>query len=113
MKKTLVVLFSLLLFSALLLALAGCGTSGGTAGSQPENMGDVVNNAKQQADSAARESNLRLIDSAVQQYNAQYGTWPTDISQLAPYFARGVPTDPAGGTYYLTNENGEVNAAVR
>lgn len=117
-------LLSLLLL-ALLLALtavffAGCGGgSGGGAdesGIQEKSLMDVpevVNTAKQGASNAAREANLRTIDSAVQAFYATEGVYPTNVNQLVPAYLRTVPVDPLGGTYYIASEGGVARAAVR
>jgi hypothetical protein len=121
MKRATSVALSLLLITALALALAGCGSeSESSIGSQPAagsgsstGTGNTINGVEQQAANAVREANLKMIDSAIQQYNAANGAYPTDISQLSQYFARGVPTDPLGGTYYIATQNGVATAAVR
>ena len=113
MRKTAALALSLMVITAL--ALAGCGSgSKSSTGSHPSTeLGNTINSVEQQAGNAAREANLRLIDAAIQQYYATSGSYPTDISQLSQYFARGVPTDPLGGTYYITTQNGVATAAVR
>ncbi len=113
MGRKLITIIALLMLAVTVVAVAGCGGSGTSSKSSEPGVGDVVNNAKNQANSAAREANLRMIDSAIQQYYANAGSWPTDISQLSQYFSGGVPTDPGGGTYYIATENGEAKAAVR
>ncbi len=114
MKKAIPALLPALLLTAMLLSLAGCGSSSGSSTSSgPSGPGPAVNSIEQRAGAAAREANLRLIDSAIEAYYASTGAWPTSISQLSGYFARGVPTDPLGGTYYLINKGGQVRAAVR
>ncbi len=120
-KRAAFIALSLLVITTLALALAGCGSgTSSSTGSQPApgsqsptDLGNGINSVEQRAGNAAREANLRMIDSAIQQYFAANGSYPTDISQLAQYFARGVPTDPLGGTYYLTTRNGVTAAAVR
>jgi hypothetical protein len=109
------VVFALLLIAALTIALVGCGSgSGATNGSQPGgNTGDTINSVEQQANAAAREANLRMIDSAIQMYYTENNSYPTNINQLTQYFSGGVPSDPAGGTYYIKVENGMAKAAVR
>ncbi|MFH1149330.1 MAG: hypothetical protein V1748_02530 [Actinomycetota bacterium] len=93
------------------LFVAGCGSSTNPAAtSEP---GGTIENVQQQALDVAREANLKLIDSAIQQYYAQNGTWPTSINQLLEYFGGKMPTDPAGGTYYIVTQGGEAKAAVR
>ena len=121
MKRATFIALSLLAITALALALAGCGSgSKSSTGSQPAtgsqsptDLGNTINNVEQQTGNAAREANLKLIDAAIQQYYAANGSYPTDISQLSQYFARGVPTDPLGGTYYITTQNGVATPAVR
>lgn len=108
-------LFVLLAFTA---GVAGCGSSGGTAsdsspaGQSAEETG-TINTIRQKADSAASSANLRLIDSAIQQYYAATGDYPTTINQLSQYFTGGLPVDPSGGAYYLVVEGGVPRAAVR
>lgn len=106
---------AVLLLPALLIAVAsGCGGRPGTAEySRPGEPGSTAGEPRRQAGGAARQANLRMIDSAVQQYFVTNGEWPTVIGQLAPYFSRGIPADPEGGTYCLVNAGGEVKAAVR
>jgi hypothetical protein len=88
-----------------LLLVAGCG-----AVTEPV---ETIENVQNQALDVARQANLRLIDSAIQQYYVQNGTWPTGINQLLEYFGGKMPTDPAGGTYYIVMQGGEAKAAVR
>lgn len=119
MRKTAALALSLMVITTL--ALAGCGSgSKSSTGSQPStgsqsptDLGNTINGVEQQASNAAREANLRLIDAAIQQYYATNGSYPTSISQLSQYFSRSVPTDPLGGTYYITTRNGVATAAVR
>ena len=89
----------------------GCGSK--TAETQSATEGGFIEQTKQQANEAARQANLRTIDSAVDLYYASNGSYPADISQLAPEFLPRIPTDPAGGTYYLTTEGGRPKAAVK
>jgi hypothetical protein len=115
MGKAPAIIFSLLLIAALMLGVVGCGSgSKNTTQSQPSNsVGDTIDNVQEQAYSAAREANLRIIDTAIQQYYAENGNYPTSLSQLSQFFSGGVPSDPAGGQYYITTENGVAKAAVR
>ena len=113
MKKTLAAALSLLLVCTLLSVLAGCGDSGSKPASQPVEETGGINEIQQRAYSAAREANLRMIDSAIQSYYAENGAYPTSITQLAQYFAGGVPRDPEGGTYYIITQGGVAKAAVR
>jgi hypothetical protein len=106
-------MIALLVLVVTVVAVAGCGGSGTSSKTSAPGVGDVVNNAKNQANGAVREANLRMIDSAIQQYYASTGSWPTDVSQLSQYFSGGLPTDPGKGTYYITTENGQAKAAVR
>lgn len=96
----------------------GCGGSGGTASDsspadEPAEETGTVNSVRQKADSAAGNANLRMIDSAIQQYYTANGDYPTSINQLSRYFVGGLPVDPSGGTYYLVVEGGVPRAAVR
>lgn len=114
-----------LLFLALLLALtavflAGCGGSGGSSdgenaieGKSLLDVPEVVNTAKQGASNAARESNLRIIDSAIQGYYVSEGAYPTTVEQMVPTYLKSVPVDQLGGTYYIMSQNGAATAAVR
>lgn len=88
-----------------LLLVAGCGGVTDPA--------ETIENVQNQALDVARQANLRIIDSTIQQYYAQNGTWPTNMSQLVEFFGGKVPTDPAGGTYYIVMQGGEAKAAVR
>jgi PBP1b-binding outer membrane lipoprotein LpoB len=115
MGKLSKVILALLMVSALTVVLVGCDSGSDTTnGSQPAGeTGDTINSVKQQANSAAREANLRMIDSAIQMYYTENNSYPTSINQLSQYFSGGVPSDPAGGTYYIKVENGAAKAAVR
>jgi hypothetical protein len=116
MGKALPVVLSLLLIAVLMATVAGCDLlSSGNSNKTEQSSGaaDTVKGIKQKANSAAREANLRIIDAAIEAYQAENGEPPASISQLSQYFSRGVPSDPAGGTYYITTENGETKAAVR
>jgi hypothetical protein len=74
---------------------------------------EQVETIERKADTAAREANLRMIDTAVQMYYAEDGIYPSNINQLVPRYFNSVPTDSAGGTYYLVKEGGTVKAAVK
>jgi len=115
MGKAPAIIFSLLLLAALMLGVVGCGSgSKNMTQSQPSSgVSGVVNSVEQQANSAARQANLRMIDTAIQQYYAENGNYPTSLDQLSQFFSGGVPSDPAGGQYYITTENGVSKAAVR
>lgn len=115
MKKALAAALSLLLFCALLSALSGCGSSGSGSkpASQPVEETGGINEFQQRAYNAAREANLRMIDSAIQFYYAENEAYPTSLTQLTQFFARGVPADPMGGTYYIITQGGVAKAAVR
>ncbi len=102
-----------LLVVALTLFAVGCGGSGSDDSSKDSEPGGTINEMEQEANEAAREANLRTIDSAIQTYYATNGTYPTDISQLSTYFVRGIPRDPMGGTYYIVVQGGEAKAAVK
>ncbi len=113
MKKVFVTGLLLVLLCSLLSALAGCGSSGSKPASQPTEETGGIDGVQQRAFDAAREANLRMIDSAIQAYYAENGAYPTSITQLTQSFARGVPADPAGGTYYILTQGGVAKAAVR
>lgn len=113
MKKIRLTFLFLVLVPVLLSALAGCGGGGGEASSAPPDTGGFVNSVEQNAGGAARQANLRMIDSAIQMYQSNTGEYPTSVDQLVQYFAGGIPADPLGGTYYIANQGGEAKAAVR
>jgi streptomycin 6-kinase len=111
MFKAPIAILSLLLIAVMALTVTGCSLSSDNAtDSEPSG---TIDSVKQQANTAAREANLRIIDSAIQAYYAEQGTYPTSLNQLSQYFASGVPSDPAGGTYYIVTENGVAEAAVK
>ena len=110
-KRILAVLVMPILILSVVAVSAGCGSK--TTGTQSATEGGFINQTREAANDAARESNLRTIDSAVDFYYAENGTYPTDINQLIPTYLPKVPTDPAGGTYYLTTEGGIPKAAVK
>jgi hypothetical protein len=112
MKRTLAAVLSLLLLTSLASVVVGCGKSEKPTENKSEPTG-TINSVEQGTGAAIREANLRQIDSAVQQYYVTNGTYPTSITQLSQYFVRGVPVDPAGGTYYLFDQGGVPRAAVR
>ncbi|MBU4173365.1 MAG: hypothetical protein KKB90_11095 [Actinobacteria bacterium] len=99
------VLFLMVIFVATAV-LAGCETPMEEAVEQVE----VI---ERKADTTAREANLRMIDSAVQMYYTEEGVYPSNISQLVPSYFSEIPTDSAGGTYYLVKEGATVKAAVK
>ncbi|MBU4194429.1 MAG: hypothetical protein KKF66_05470 [Actinobacteria bacterium] len=86
--------------------LAGCEV-------EPSKVIEEGQQVERQADTAVREANLRMIDAAVRMYYAEEGDYPSTIGQLVPGYFGKVPTDPAGGTYYLVKEGGAVKAAVK
>ncbi|MDD5748324.1 MAG: hypothetical protein PHP64_04640 [Actinomycetota bacterium] len=97
-----------LLFSIFALLFVGCGKT------EPEKAIEQIPKTVDTAKQTAREANLTSINRAIDAYYAENGTYPTDISQIAPYMLRGVlPVDPLGGTYYLIFEGGVPKAAVR
>ena len=69
----------------------------------------VYNISKAKAEASACQANLRMIDSAIQQYmfnnNITEGlgaNFPLD--NLKEYFSDGVPKCPSGGTYSVTTD---------
>jgi len=110
-KRILAVFVIPILVLSVIAVLAGCGSK--TTGTQSATEGGFINQTKEAANDAAREANLRTIDSVIDAYYAENGTYPTDISQLVPTYLPQIPTDPAGGTYYLTTEGGIPKAAVK
>jgi hypothetical protein len=111
LKRIMSVFVMLLLILSIVAVSAGCGSK--TTGTQSATEGGFIEQTKEGANDAAREANLRMIDSAVEVYYAENGTYPTDINQLIPTSLPKVPTDPAGGTYYLVMEGGRPKAAVK
>ncbi len=57
--------------------------------------------ARGNAENRSCQDNLRTIDGAIMQYDAEYNTYPTNITSLVPSFIRNYPTCAAGGTYSL------------
>lgn len=102
------------------MVLGGCG--GQSAGPQgevgsnpasPDNLPQDLSNIKNQANDAARQANLLIINNAIQMYIATEDNNPTSINQLVPQYLPKVPTDPAGGTYYIQVVGGQAKAAVQ
>jgi hypothetical protein len=107
-KAVCCVLMMALIAGAVLVVVAGCDPTGT---SQTVEQGSQV---EQQAINAARQANLAIINSAIAAYEAEHdGEPPTDISQLTSYFGGKIPTDPGGGTFYLTTEGGQTKAAIK
>ena len=104
-KRSIVMVLALILVLSVMVVFAGCGAR--------EQKIETLDGLKQEAESSAREANLRMIDSAVQMYYADNGQYPTDINQLAPQYIPTMPGDPGGGTYYLEVEGGVPKAAVK
>ncbi|MBK5092363.1 MAG: hypothetical protein JJE48_02460 [Actinobacteria bacterium] len=101
----------LILFLSVVAVLAGCGST--TTETQSATEGGLLKETQEAANEAAREANLRIIDSSVELYYAENGTYPSDINQLVPTYLPKIPTDPAGGTYYLVMEGEQPKAAVK
>lgn len=53
------------------------------------------------AEASACAANLRMIDSAIQQYKMNEGEAPENIEALDAYFLDGVPRCPSGGNYEI------------
>jgi len=104
-RRTFVVVL-LLMVALLMVLLTGC------LGTQEASV-EPVEGIQRKADTAAREANLRMIDTAVQMYYAEEGDYPSEINQLVPSYFSEIPTDSAGGTYYLVKEGVTVKAAVK
>lgn len=64
----------------------------------------VYNASTEKAEAGACEANLRMIDSAIQQYKMNEGNAPTDIEALGDYFLDGVPHCPSGGEYSIVSK---------
>jgi hypothetical protein len=110
-KRIMSVFVMLLLVLSVAVVSVGCGSK--MTGTQSATEGGFINQTREAANDVAREANLRTIDSAIDVYYAENGTYPTDINQLVPELLPKLPTDPAGGTYYLTTEGGIPKAAVK
>ena len=110
-KRVLAVLVLSLMVLSIVAVSGGCGRK--TTGTQSATEGGFIERTKGAANDAARQANLRTIDLAVELYYASKGSYPTDISQLGPEYLPKVPTDPAGGTYYLVMEGERPKAAVK
>lgn len=110
-KRIISVFVMLLLILSVAAVSAGCGSK--TTGTQSATEGGLIEQTMEVANEATRQANLRTIDSAVEVYYATKGSYPTDINQLVPELLPKLPTDPAGGTYYLTTEGGMPKAAVK
>jgi hypothetical protein len=105
-----------LMVALLAVLLTGCMGTQESAVEPVEESADEpvkVEGIQRKADAAARESNLRMIDTAVQMYHSEEGVYPSNINQLVPMCFSKIPTDPAGGTYYLVKEGATVKAAVK
>ena len=109
-RRLVLTIVALLAFSAVAV-LAGCGSK--TNGTQSATEGGFIQQTQKAANDAAREANFRIINTAVEVYYAEVGTYPTDINQLVPTYLPKIPTDPTGGTYYLVMEGGIPKAAVK
>lgn len=70
--------------------------------------GGVVDNAKD----ASCRTNLRSIDGATAQYQAEFGVWPADVDALVTTkYLKDVPEDPhAGATAYTIDSSGAAHA---
>lgn len=102
-----VMALSLVLVVSVILA-AGCGGQ--------STVGQFVNpvqSIKQNANNQVRAMNLQVINMSIQTYYTENGKYPTNMSQLSKYFMKGIPADPAGGSYYIVMKNGVAKAAVR
>lgn len=63
----------------------------------------VYNASTAKAEKGACEANLRMIDSAIQQYKMNEGEAPENIEALGDYFLD-EPKCPSGGTYDIASE---------
>ncbi|MCD6393785.1 MAG: prepilin-type N-terminal cleavage/methylation domain-containing protein [Planctomycetes bacterium] len=63
-----------------------------------------AHNAKQNA----CDTNVDVINSAIEMYNADTGSYPSamsDVTGSTTYFPDGAPTCPLGGTYSMNADN--------
>lgn len=109
-RRLALIIVALLAFSVVAVSV-GCGSK--MTGTQSATEGGLIEQTMEVANEATRQANLRTIDSAVEVYYATKGSYPTDINQLVPELLPKLPTDPAGGTFYLTTEGGIPKAAVK
>ena len=65
----------------------------------------IYNSTQENARLKACQSNLRTIDGAISQYQADGGdvSTLTDVGQLVPTYIKEVPKCPSGGTYSIDN----------
>lgn len=68
-----------------------------------------INFSSVAAKSAANTQNMAEINTAVERYYFDKGTWPaadlSDIDADADYFPDGIPDNPAGGSYSLDSDH--------
>lgn len=64
---------------------------------------------KQDADGAALQADIRIIEVAAATYQAKYGDWPTNVSALADYLEANIIQKYSGGTF---NANGKFSPPV-
>lgn len=105
LKVPLVVLVAVVMSA---LVLGGC-----TGSDTSTDLPDTLENVEQQANQAAREANLKMIDSAIEIYYNSTGEYPTSMKQLVPEYLMRMPEDPMGGTYYIKKKGGGAEAAVK
>ncbi len=59
--------------------------------------------SRAQAEQEACKTNLANLNTAIEKYYFDYGSWPSDLNALnnPDYMPDGVPTCPSGGTYSI------------
>lgn len=69
--------------------------------------------ARRTAQINACKGNIKQLVGAVISYSADYGSYPTALSQLAPNFIRKMPNCPAnaGSQYYYNSVSAEVGCS--
>ena len=58
------------------------------------------------AEQRSDEQNRLAINSAIERYYIEEGSWPTDLATLAAdldYFPQGIPVNPTDGSAYALN----------
>lgn len=98
MKRLLVIL---ILMALPAIMLAGCGGNESSGDSGAEAASESTEGPAGTAESAACATNRRTIETAVQQYYAVEGQYPTSLQQLVPEYMQSIPACPSGGTYSL------------
>lgn len=68
----------------------------------------VYNATSTRAEEGACQANQRMIDGAIQQYFANTGEYPENISKMVGSYFESEPKCPKGGSYNLTSDKKHV-----